>query len=130
MSRFEMDAADLDRLHQAAQQYADNAEMAINEVLHEEGGKLIMDNIMPKLPRSGRTWKGKAAPAASTQPFTQEAGNLSVTVKTKKKYHYLYFPDDGSNTVHHAGNQQFMLGGGETAAPDIIERCIEKLTDI
>ena len=130
MAKFDMDAADLDRLEQAARQYAGNAEAAINEVLHGEGGQLIMDRILPRVPRSGRTWRGKAAPAASAQPFTQEAGNLSVTVKTKNKYHYLYFPDDGSNTVHHAGNQQFMLGGGEAAAPDIIDRCIEKLIEI
>lgn len=103
------------------------AERVINDTLHGFAGKEIMENIMPLLPESGRKWKGKRAAASSTQPFKQENSNLAVTVKSKSIYNYLYFPDDGSNTIHHVGNQQFMHKGAENAAEEIIRKCNENI---
>lgn len=103
------------------------AERVINETLHGFGGKEIMENIHNLLPASGRTWKGKRAAASSTQPFKQENSNLAVTVKTKSNYNYLYFPDDGSNTIRHAGNLHFMYKGAENAAAEIIRKCNENI---
>ena len=54
---------------------------------------------------------------------------LSVTIKTVNAYNYLYFPDDGSNTKKHAGNQQFMASGAENASDRIMELCIGHLTE-
>lgn len=129
MANFELDYSDLDRLHDAMGEYAGKAGDVVNDILHGEGAELIKDRIMGLLPASGRTWKGKRAAASSTMPFKHEAETLAVTVKSKPAYNYLYFPDDGSNTVRHAGNQQFMKEGGESAAGDIIDLCIAKLVD-
>lgn len=125
-----LDTEAFNRLEEAMKDYQGDVEKRINEVLWEEGGVLIEDAIMQLLPASGRKWKGKKPAAKSSKPFVQEQGNLSVTVKTKKVYGYLYFPDDGSNTRKHAGNQQFMLGGAEIEQDEIIQRCIAKLTNI
>ena len=108
----------------------DAAEQVVNDTLHNFAGKEIMENIIPLLPESGRTWKGKRAAASKTQPFKQENSNLAVTVKSKPIYNYLYFPDDGSNTIKHAGNLHFMHKGAENAADAIIRKCNENIVNV
>jgi hypothetical protein len=49
-------------------------------------------------------------------------------VHSAKKYQYLYFPDDGTNTTRHVGNQQFFRRGAEDASGEIVDACTEKLT--
>lgn len=126
---FVIDAESFERLQEVLRQTQDNAEQTINDVLWENGGQLINDSIMQLLPRSGRTWRGKKKSARDAAPFAQENENLAVTVKTKNAYHYLYFPDDGSNTRRHAGGQEFMFRGAENEQEHIIELCIAKLTE-
>lgn len=127
MSYFKLDAAEFDRLTERIKEYQGDAENVINEVLWGEGGQFISDAIMELLPRSGRTWVGKKKAAKDAAPFTQENENLSVTVRTKSGYNYLYFPDDGSTTKKHEGNQQFMFRGAENEQERIIDLCIAKL---
>ena len=54
---------------------------------------------------------------------------MSVTVSTSRRYHYLYFPDDSSNTRRHVGNKQMFRRGLETAAPTVIEKIQSALTE-
>lgn len=125
---FKVNFAELERLQKALEAYEGNAESAINEVLHgEEVLQIADERIRNLIPVSGRTWKGKKGAAASSKSLRGVNGNLSLTVTTTKNYQYLYFPDDGSSTRKHAGNQQFFWRGGEQATPDIIERCVNKL---
>ena len=121
--------AGAEELIENVKQAGDKAESIINNVLHTYAGPEMIEKITPLLPTSGRKWKGKKKAAKIAQPFRQEFGNLSVTVKTKTAYHYLYFPNDGSNTIKHYGNQQFMYKGTEKAVPDIIERCTAKIVE-
>lgn len=90
---------------------------------------MITEAIMTLLPESGRKWKGKRKAAKQSAPFMQTNGELSVTVKTKNAYNYLYFPDDGTNTRRHHGEQYFMYGGAEIKQDEIIDRCIAKLIE-
>lgn len=130
---FDLDYEQAERLQQAIANYPGLAGREIDDVLHNEGGKLINDEIIRLLPESGRKWKGKRTAAKRTQPFTQENGSLSVTVKTKNAYHYLYFPDDGTTTKHHIGYKgnprEFMLHGAENQTSEIIDRCINRLIE-
>ena len=128
---FELDMSEMDALQTAMQEYAGAAGPLIDDVLRGEGAEEIKKEIAPLLPVSGRSWKGKARPAIEAMPqrFTQENGSLSVTIKASGTYHYLYFPDDGSNTKKHAGNQEFMRRGAENASSRIIDLCIGKLTE-
>ena len=89
------------------------------------------EDLYAVLPSSGRRWKGKKRPARSAMPrsFDQDDDLLAVTIAARGVYHYLYFPDDGSNTRKHAGNQQFMYRGAERASPKIIELCLGKLVN-
>lgn len=125
-----LDASEFDRLASAVAEYGDEAEKGINEVLHQEAGPIIAKRINPLIHPSGRKFKGHRASAKSSdwQRYDTDA-NISVTVGTKTKFHYLYFPDDGSNTRNHAGNQQMFYRGGVSAAPEIIDRCLAKLSE-
>lgn len=126
-----LDAREIETLQRAIQQYSGDAERTVNDVLHNEGGKLIQEEIMRLLPESGRDWKGKKKAAKRAKPFTQKNENLAVIVRTVPAYGYLYFPDDGTNTKNHIGYKgkprEFMYGGAENQTGKIIDRCIERL---
>lgn len=124
-----MNAEDVARLEEAMRNFQGNTEATINDVLHSEGGQLIHDEIKRLMPMSGKRWNGKKAPAKTSNSLQIVGGNLSVTVKTKKAYQYLYFPDDGSNTRRHAGNQQFFLNSGENQKEQIMNLCINRLVN-
>lgn len=128
---FKLDTRQFDTLQRAIQLYSGDAERTVNDVLHNEGGKLINDEIMRLLPESGRTWDGKRRAAKQARPFTQKNENLAVIVRTVSAYHYLYFPDDGTNTKNHIGfkgrPREFMHKGAENQTGEIIDRCINRL---
>lgn len=126
---FQINVSNVERLQTALEDYQGDAETAINDVLHNEGGALIQEQIYRLMPESGKTWKGKKGAAKKSNSLRNTNGNLSVTVRSQKAYQYLYFPDDGTNTRRHVGNQQFFVGGAEAATNDIIDRCITKLTN-
>lgn len=126
---FKLDVSEAERLQKVMDDFAGHAGRIVDDVLHEQGGKLIEEEIMMLLPVSGRTWAGKKPAAKHAQPFVQENGSLSVTIKTKPAYHYLYFPDDGSNTKNHRGGQNFMERGAQNQAEKIIDLCIAALTN-
>lgn len=129
MSRLDLEMKDFERLQQAMVEFQGNSAKIINQVFHNEGVQWVSDEIQRLMPVSGRDWNGKASPAKGSKSLTNEKENLSFTVKTIKKYQYLYFPDDGSNTKRHAGNQQFFERGGEAKQSDIIDRCVLRLTE-
>lgn len=122
-----LNAEDFERLQKVLENFPGNSEEAINEVLHGEGGTLIQESIRRLIPESGKTWKGKAAPARSGKSLMLVPGNLSVTTKNTKRYQYLYFPNDGTNTRRHAGNQQFFPRGVEDVEREVVDRCIDNI---
>mgnify|MGYP006346337861 FL=1 len=131
MGWFEFDAGSIDDLYEKMVSYGTGSGQIIDKVLRSEGAEEIKKQIARLLPSSGRHWKGKAPAASSAMPgrFDQDNGELSVTIAARGKYHYLYFPDDGSNTREHAGNKHFMLHGAEAAAPKVVEMCVGKLAE-
>lgn len=130
MAKFTLSSEAFGRLENALKNYEGDAEKKINEVLWNEGGDLIEEKIKLLLPISGREWKGKKKAAKLSEPFVRGQENLAVVVKTKTAYNYLYFPDDGTNTRKHVGEQYFMHGGAISAQDEVIDRCIVKLTEI
>ena len=127
MSNFSVDYTDMEQLGQAIADYAGNAENVINTILHEQSFAPLTESIIGLIHPSGRTWKGKRASAKAVQPFSQKNGNLSIEIKSKKAYRYLYFPDDGSDTKNHYGDQQFMLRGVQEISDQIIDMCLAGL---
>ncbi len=129
MARFEMDAKEVERLFNTVKNFPGNAEKSINEVFHNDAPPIVSEEIKRLMPVSGKSWKGKAPAAKSAKSLTDETANLSFTVKTTGKYHYLYFPDDGTNTQRHVGNQQFFQRGGENKQTEIVDRCINRIVN-
>lgn len=81
------------------------------------------------MPESGRKWRRKKAAAkkANSLQDKNKAENLAVTIRAKTTYGYLYFPDDGSNTLHHYGNQRFFESGIEQKETEAVNDMIELL---
>lgn len=129
MSVLGLNAESIADLEKAMIDFQGDTEKTINEVLHNEASLLIQDAIRRLIPESKKTWSGKKAAAASAKSLTDVKENLSVTVKTTKPYQYLYFPDDGTNTRRHVGNQQFFQKGGDSQIEEITNRCITRLTE-
>lgn len=119
-----IDYTEFERLQNAMQNFQGNTEETINDVFHNYAGDRAQEDIYRLMPVSNKK-KGKHAKQGKS--LSNVNGNLSVTVTARGKWHYLYFPDDGSNTRRHAGNQQFFAKGGEAAQDDIVERCITRL---
>ena len=130
MARIELDSADFERLQKAINGYSGIAEKAINEVFHNEGSQMLQKEILHLMPKSNvKEWKGKLPHAKDSKSLADEKGNLSITIKTSKKYQYLYFPDDGTNTRRHVGEQGFFRRGGEAKQAEIIDLCINRLVN-
>lgn len=131
MGWYEVDLKEFDDLQQKIEEYGDKSKRVVDEVLHGEGAVQIKDEISRILPASGRKWKGKSRPASVAMPgsFAQDDDVMSVTIAARGTYHYLYFPDDGTNTDKHIGNQQFMKQGADAATPDIIELCTGRIVE-
>ena len=126
---FALEGDDFDQLVSAMADYGEGAVDIVSDVIHDSGD-LIYEQIDPLIHPSGRTYKGHASGAQGSQWQRYDTDEkLAITVAANSSRRYLYFPDDGANTVHHAGNQQFMLRGAEEAAPEIIYKGIEALIE-
>lgn len=126
-TRLYLDQDDFTKVEAAIKEYGDGAEKVITDIFHDSGESIYRE-INPLIHPSGRKFKGhSSSAAASSWPRYGTNVPLSVTVATKAKFHYLYFPDDGSNTDHHQGMQQFFKRGGESAAPRIVDQCLDAL---
>lgn len=124
-TRFTLSYEDTDRLADAVKRFPGDAEKVINDTLHGYGAELIAERIKKYMPVSDKT-KGTHAVDAASLRHTDS--HLSTTVLSAKKYHYLYFPDDGTNTRRHVGNQQFFRRGAEDASGEIVDTLVEKLS--
>ena len=123
-----MDTKEVERLFNVVKDFPQNAEEAINDVFHNEAPGMVSETIKLLMPMSGREWAGKAPAARTSKSLTSETANLSFTVKSTTKYNYLYFPDDGTNTRRHVGDQHFFRDGGEMRQHEIVDRCITRIT--
>lgn len=128
MSRFRLDASEFTRLAEWATKIPEKSEEAINRALHSgDAAQTLQDEIDERISPSGRSWKGKSGSAKGAAWARWDNENLAVIVRTRPKYHYLYFPDDGTTTRRHIGQQMFFERGGKMAAPKIIDMCINEI---
>lgn len=114
-------------------EYGPGSGQAIDRVLHGEGAELIKRAIPTHINPSGRWWPGKTASIAGNpgggSRLSQDDASLQVTIAARGRLGYLYFPDDGTNTKKHVGDQQFMQQGAEDEQSDILDRCIVGLVE-
>lgn len=121
---------DFDVLQNTIKQFQENAESSINEVLHGKGTEVIADEIRVKIHPSGRKWKRKKRSSSVANSIVldeKKSGNLTAVIHSKSGYSYLYFPDDGTTTEHHHGEQHFMLRGTQAKAGKVLQMCVENI---
>lgn len=128
---FLMDYKDVDGLIKLINDFPVVAQKTINEVLHADiAVDMVENNIIPLIPSSNRHWKGKKAAASSTQPFRKGTNKLlTLTVRSKTIYNYLYFSDDGTNTINHAGEKHFMQRGADGSTSAIADLCVKSVLE-
>ena len=126
---YKIELSGVDELQKAIKEYKGYAGKAIDDVLHNEAGPLIQESVRRLMPVSKvKPWKGKPKHAKDADSLRQINYDLAVKITTKGKYGYLYFPDDGTNTKNHIGEQHFFERGGEAVKDEIIEKCLNRLT--
>lgn len=129
---FKTDTKEAQQLQEYISQYKEEAERKINSYLHGQGYELFEKSIHNAMPVSGRKWSGKKPPAKTAKSIQEKTKdeNLAVTLRATTTYNYLYFPDDGSNTEKHNGNQHFFEKGVEDktaqATKDMMELLIKE----
>ena len=125
-----LDYTELEALQKHIECYESESLKIINDVIHNDAPGIIKAEIQLLVPSSGRHWRGKKKAARSAQPWKEDNSEmLATTIKSRNGYHYLYFPDDGSNTYNHAGNKGFTKRGAEASQSKIIDKCLGKLTE-
>lgn len=129
MIKFEI-TDNMEELQEKISTLQEKGEEIVNNVLHGEGAEQLKQGIQNLIPESHRTWKGKARAAKLAKPFNTINENLSVTIVNKNAYAYLYFPDDGTTTRRHRGEQHFMLRGVEAKSGTVVDMCISQLTEV
>ena len=126
-TQLNIESEEFEKLAQSMEQYGQGASDVVSKVIHESGDS-IKQHIDPLIHASGRRFKGHTSSAKGSAWQRYDTGEpLAITVRTVSRRNYLYFPDDGSNTKHHFGNQRFMLRGAEAAAPAILDKGIQAL---
>lgn len=106
----------------------------IKDVFENEAATLIENHIYRLMPKSTvKPWKGKRPHAKESKSLRHRGddiyGTPAIVVTTHKHYQYLYFPDDGTSTRKHIGNQEFFYRGAVAASPEITERCVRRLVE-
>ncbi|MCI8507558.1 MAG: hypothetical protein HFJ06_03185 [Lachnospiraceae bacterium] len=126
---FGVNYKDFENLEQAVKDYQGDSEQKLNEYLHGRGYSTFEKAIRNGIPVSGRKWKGKkkAAKTAKSLQDKDKDENLAVTVRAATAYNYLYFPNDGSNTIHHYGNQRFFEAGVEKETEHAVNDMLDLL---
>ena len=134
MSTYEIKTESLEKLWKGLNGFSSTAANEINTYLHGAGYTLFSKSIEDLIPVSDRKKKhAKYSNALQDRLKSSRSRgggfeNLSVTIGSKTKYDYLYFPDDGSNTVHHAGNQHFFDRGIERKEDEAVDEMLDRIT--
>ena len=125
MSRFELDAKDIEILEHTIQEYQQGAEGRITEYLHGKGYEILSNSIQNIIPVSNREKKHARNYKALRDRYKDSS--LAVTVGSIPRFGYLYFPDDGSNTIHHAGQQHFFEQGINDEKENVINGILDAI---
>lgn len=124
---FSLNDDDVDKLIKAIQNYEDNAEDAISKYLENEVPEIVKPSIQNLIPVSDRNKKH----AKNSAPFTEDMeGKLSVYIHTKKKWHYLYFPDEGEGTSKGQMPHDFMGQGVDNEYDTLVNGIIDSLMNV
>lgn len=103
-----------------------NAEIVINNYLHNKANSKVINNIRKEIPKSS---KNKRIHAKDSDSLRSANFNLGFMITSNKKFNYLVFPAMGLGKSHKNKPNDFMNRGLNKEIPNIIgdlEKELEK----
>lgn len=125
-----VDFKEFDRLENKLKQIPNESEKIVNNYLHNKGMLHTMDTIRPLIPIS--TWKGRVVRkrhARDNESLRNTTFNLGFTIRPKKAYDYLKYPDLGIGTSQRNLPIEFMANGLEKSTPKLVDELNNNLTN-
>lgn len=129
-SNWDVDFTDVEELIKKVEQIPNRSEKVINDALKSKGAPLAMQEIQEGIPVS--TWKGRVLNkkhARNNKALNVKYGNLEFTIRPKKQFEYIKYPDLGIGTSQHNPPKNFMRGGLEKARPPIVKNLTKAVED-
>ena len=121
---FELKKSEVDMLEEQIKKIPERAEYAINKYIHSRGKDILSESIEQYTPVSDRDKKH----AKGSNPYKTVNGNLSVTIKSKKSFRYLYFPNAGAGTSKlNPKNEEFMQDGVDSVHNRVVNELLEEI---
>lgn len=128
---WEIDFSQVDSLVEKMLQIPNRTEAVMNDVIHNYGIQMVIEDIQPDIPIS--SWKNRVRQKKHARnisnPQTSTKYNLVFTVKPKPKYSYLKFPDLAIGNSSKNSPAHFMRNGLSKAAPKILDRLNRRLDE-
>lgn len=118
----DVDTSDIERLEDTISRLGDMAEETVNKILHGEGAEMVKKDLTRFVPVSQKS----KVHAKSSDPWNIKDINLGLQVKTRLKFHYLVFPDEGRG-IRNPVKQDFTGQGLEKAQPSLIQELQQKI---
>lgn len=126
-ARFTIHDDDINKLIESIQAFSGDAEDAIGNYLENTLPDIAKPSIQHLIPVSDRN----KPHARYSSPFTEDMdGRLSISIHTTKKWHYLYFPDEGEGTSKGQQPHNFMEEGLEAEYDTIINGLLDSLINV
>ncbi|WP_431030053.1 HK97-gp10 family putative phage morphogenesis protein [Lysinibacillus sp. LZ02] len=117
--------SELDTLFRQMKRIPGRSETIINGVLRGEGAQMVMDEIQPNIPLSPLRKKH----ARTSKALTAKHGNLEFTIRPKRSFEYIKYPDLAIGTSHMNEPRNFMKKGLDKQTPQIIVKMLEGINE-
>ncbi len=123
-AKFELKYDDVIRIQSAIQSYGSGAEKTLNNYLHGEAAKMMIDSVTNLIPLSK---EGKKH-ARMNQWFQKENYNLAVTIRASGSFWYLFFPLTGQGTSRDYGERDFFTQGIDLVYDKVVQEMLTILS--
>lgn len=105
------------------QKVSGNAERTINDVLKKKAAPKVMEHIQPNISLSPRRKKH----ARNSKALTVKHGNLEFTIRPKRTFEYIKYPDLAIGTSQYNEPKNFMKKGLEEAQPEVMGDIVDEV---
>lgn len=121
---FSIKENDLERIKEAIIDFGDNAENVINECLANEVKNTLITSITNFIPVSKKNKKH----AKTSNPLQGDVrNNLTLWIRTKPKFNYLYFPQNAEGQSRNNSPNDFMEKGINNEYDNVVNTILDKL---
>lgn len=121
---FSLKEEDLEKIQEAIMDFGDEAENVINKCLANEVKNTLINSITNFIPVSKKNKKH----AKTSDPLQGDVrNNLTLYIRTKSKFNYLYFPQNAEGQSRNNPPNDFMEKGINNEYDNVINCILDKL---